>query len=161
MKKKILIELLWLFAIIALGLIIVKNLGFLGSNFALDIHLHDTYFVISPWEAVVPTASPIGFFVYFIKEWKQRFSRPVQNGITLLFGVSLIIVSTFCYAVFSNLAVEDSLTVYPPLSGLGTQSLETHSNNLFTFLAQLSIGLQLATVIGIIILSYKWGKSRK
>ena len=102
--RQFFIELLWLTASLSPTILlasVVLGWKFLQSN--LDIHLHDTYFVISSWRILTPLVFLVTFIIYFIKEYRRLLSRALPNWIFLITGLTLIVFLTFLIQSFSQL----------------------------------------------------------
>ncbi len=118
-SQQIIIEILWL--ILSLGLTILLALFLFGKTFlagTIDIHLQDTFFVISTAHLLFPIFFLVTFFVYFIKEYRKSFRRILSNWILILSGLTLIIALTFLIKTFSQFFT-GGWALYPPLSALG------------------------------------------
>lgn len=106
-------------ALIALTVLIAAFL--FGKTFLkgeLDLHFHDTYFVISPWLILTPLFLLLTFITYFIKENRNSFKRTLSNWLLAVVGVTLIVMLTFLIQTFSQFLI-GGWTSYPPLSALG------------------------------------------
>lgn len=88
------------------------------SNTALDIDMHDTYFVIQPTPIILTASLLLTTLVYLIKEGFKHYKRRFQN-IILLTANFLFLVKLYPYTVFTSTLSAPGWTVYPPLSALG------------------------------------------
>jgi len=104
--------------------------GAILGNTALDIQLHDTYFVFKfSWEdlMLLPFLILI-MLIYAIRGTINRFKSQIQNFIlltsTFLFNVQLL----FYYKITTKLSsLHTGWTIYPPLSALPDHNLTTPS----------------------------------
>jgi heme/copper-type cytochrome/quinol oxidase subunit 1 len=126
--KRIIIELIILIAIYLLAYFIWPVLfGTIYGNMALDINLHDTYFVMSasPWQMLILcTFSVLSILIYFIRAIVKRYKNNIVNIILIISNFVLIIMLIKIYRII--LLLEQTMdskvkgwTIYPPLSGLG------------------------------------------
>ncbi|QEM08656.1 hypothetical protein [Mucilaginibacter rubeus] len=99
--------------------------GTLYGNMALDINLHDTYFMMSasPWQILVlSTFCVLSTLTYLVRAIIKRYKNNLVNVILLTGDFLLIIILIKVYRVI--LLLEQSIdanakgwTIYPPLSG--------------------------------------------
>lgn len=92
-SHKIVKEVLWL--ALAVILTIISAFLLFGQSFVkgvADIHLGDTYFVITSWYLLVPVFLIFTLIIYFIKAVSNKFTSKFAN-IVLLITVVLLIVS--------------------------------------------------------------------
>lgn len=105
--------------------------GTLYGNMALDINLHDTYFIMSasPFQLLVlGTFSILTTLIYFIRAIVKRYKNKMVNIVLITSDFLLIIMLIRIYRII--LLLEQTLdanakggwTIYPPLSALGHQS---------------------------------------
>ena len=102
-SRPIFIEVLWL--TVSLGLTLLLSLFLFGKNFlsdTVDIHLHDTYFVIAPFHILLPIFFLVTFILYFIKEFHNSYRRTLPNWILIIVGLTLVIALTFVIKTFSQ-----------------------------------------------------------
>ena len=88
----ILIELMWLTLSLAISLLV--SLFLFGQGLltgSIDLQLYDTYFVLSPFWAIFPLFLIVGFLVFLIKEWRNRFRRKLPTLILCTLGLFLIV----------------------------------------------------------------------
>ena len=131
-KRQILKEIGW-FILAGLGSLLMGRFlfGLSLSNSTLDIHLHDTYFVIDNAYLIVPFFIFFLFIIYSIRTFKNRFSISIANWTMLLSGILTISGLTILSRLFYQLSFA-GLTLYPPLSQLGPDKFsELKPNHLF------------------------------
>ena len=121
--RQIFIEIIWL--TVSLGLTTFLALFLFGNSFlsnTVDIHLHDTYFVIAPLHILLPLFFMVTFIVYFTKELRKSFRRTFPNWILIISGLTLVIALTFLTKIFSKFFT-GGWNLYPPLSALGPDKI--------------------------------------
>ena len=88
-----------------------------GGNSALDINLHDTYFVIDRSVINIPVFLMLTTIIYLIKEGFYRYKRRLQNLILIIANFLFLIV-VYPFSVLLNMIPKPGWTIYPPLSAL-------------------------------------------
>lgn|GEM_PF-1604324 len=174
-SKSFLIEFGWLL-LSALITVLVLTLMFGKDAFQknLGIDLHDTYFVTPSIPVYVTLFIIVGFIIYYIKEFRKKFSRKTQNLITIILGllflVSLtrisLVVSSFkgMEAAYKSQSQNESTAkgwkVYPSLPNLKTPAPQSAVSR-YTILEYLMI-LVLVIIASLLLkLGYDWGKSQR
>lgn len=151
-------ELLWLTLSMGLTFLLVFALsGWTFSKDSLDIHVHDTYFVISRWLALTLLFCLVTFIIYFIKEFRKPFSQTFQNWLLLVAGLTLISSLAFLSQTFSQSSV--GWTIYPPLSALD-KMIETGKNTVAKPVSNLLILIQIIIVSMLLFAVYHWGRQK-
>lgn len=160
--RQILIEALWL--TLSLMLTVLLALFLFGSSFLssdLDLHLHDTYFIISKWFILTPLFLFVAFIIYIIKTFKQKFSKTLSNWILLISGLTLVIALTVLIKVFSQFFI-GGWTLYPPLSALGPDKIpEMTENPLTKFIANFLTVMQTIVLLILVFVVYRWGTQQR
>lgn len=161
-SRQIFIELFWL--TISLGLTTLLAIFLFGRNFltdTLDIHLHDTYFVIAPLHILLPMFFLTTFIVYFVKEFRNSFRRTLPNWILLVTGLTLILALTFLIKTFSQFFTS-GWTLYPPLSALGPDKVsELTQDPVTNFITNFFILVQVFVVTMLLFVAYRWGTQKQ
>lgn len=161
-SRQIFIETSWL--ALSLGFTTILTLFLFGRSFlnsTLDIHLHDTYFIIAPVYIVLPLFLLVTFIIYFVKEFRNSFRRKLSNWILIIAGLALVIGLTFLIKTFSQV-FKGGWTIYPPLSALGPDKVSELTQEPVA-----KIAINFLTVIQIIIVAtllyvaYRWGTQRQ
>ena len=153
--KPILSELLWLFiSLITTILIAIFIFGRSFLNVTTDIHLHDTVFVFSAPTIVLPLFLLVTFFIFSIKETRNKFSRTLPNFVILVSGLSSIVLIELVKKELIRLPIFN-WTEYPPLSALGK------TNPFITTITNIITVLQLMVIIALLYIAFRWGTQRK
>jgi Na+-driven multidrug efflux pump len=161
-SRQILMELLWL--TFSLGLTTLFAYLLFGStilNGVFDLHLHDTYFVISRWYILTPLFCFVTFIIYFVKGLTKSFDRTLSNWLLIIVGLTLIITLTFLIQTFSQFSF-GSWTLYPPLSALGSDKIpELRQDPLTKLIANFLIVIQILILVMLLFFSYRWGTRKR
>jgi heme/copper-type cytochrome/quinol oxidase subunit 1 len=136
-----------------------------GWNFftdTVDLHLHDTYFVISPEIILIPFFLLINFLIYYIKEARRNFSRSIPNIIILITGLLLVAYMTNIGKEMIREGTSLGWTAYPPLSALQDPSpVQKLEHPIVNSLANSIIVFQLAMSLALLYVSFQWGTQWK
>ena len=162
-SKQILEESLWLMASLGLTILLASSLfrwSYLKNN--VDIHLHDTYYVISSWLIIIPLFFFVTFMVFFVKELNKSFRQNLTNWITIIAGLTLVILLTILIQAFSQFLI-GGWTAYPPLSALGfedkisglTQDPNAKLVTIFLTIIQVGVLIMLSFFV------YNWGTQKQ
>ncbi len=162
LSVQILKECLWLAFSVALTVLLAVFLfGKSSLTGNLDIHLHDTYFVISKWYLLAPLFLIINFIVYFIRVRRSGFIQVSSNWIFLFSGFSLIIALTILAKLIPQFFI-GGITLYPPLSALGPDKVpEMMENSVLGFIANIIVVFQSLILIVIVFSVYRWGTQNR
>jgi heme/copper-type cytochrome/quinol oxidase subunit 1 len=162
LSRQILIELLWL--TLSFGLTILLAFFLLGWSFSqktIDIHLHDTIFVISCWYILIPFFFLVTFIAFFIKAFRNTFNRALSNWILIITGLVLVIALTFLIKTFSQFFT-GGWTLYPPLSALGPNKVPELKQDLVTkIVTNFFTAIQIVVLTLLLFVTYRWGAKRK
>ena len=127
-------------------------------NNELDIHLHDTYFIIPKWLFLTSLFLLITFIIFFIKAGNRKDNTKFANWICLPSGLALVITLTIFIKVFSQ-TTSGGWTVYPPLYTQGQEEiLKLKSESLSITIVNVLVGLQLIILCMSLFIAYNWGK---
>jgi uncharacterized membrane protein YhdT len=165
--KQALRELIWLLGLVAFTILLtVLFFGKAFLNGELDIHLHDTYFILPTWLMVIPLFLLLAFGTYFIREKRKSFGRHLNNWLLTLVGITLIVVLTYLTQSVSPFVV-NGFTIYPPLSALSTADTISNSNiSAFTqspavkFVIGFLMFIQSTVLILFSYFIFRWGTNR-
>ena len=161
-SRQIFIELIWL--TFSFGVTILLSLFLFGRKLlsdTIDIHLHDTYFVIEPFHVLLSTFFLITFFIYFIKELRKSFRRTLPNWILIIIGLTLVISFTFLIKIFSGILISGGWTLYPPLSALGPDKIpELTQEPVTKYLTNFLACLQVLILIMLVYATFRWGRQK-
>ena len=161
-SRQVFIEIIWL--TVSFGLTILLSLFLFGRNFlsdTIDIHLHDTYFVIAPFHVLLPFFFLVTFIVYFIKEFRNSFRRTLPNWILIVIGLTLVIALTFLIKTFSQFFT-GGWTLYPPLSALGPDKVpELTQDPVTKFITNIFTVVQLLVLTMLLFVTFRWGTQKR
>jgi len=158
--RQILIEILWL--TLSLGLTILLISFLLGWSFpseTIDIHLHDTMFVISRWHILTLLFFLVTFIVYFIKESRKSFRQDLPNCLLIAIGLTLVILLTSLIQAFSQFSI-GSWTLNPSLSALDQESEMSH-DAVTKFIKNFLTIMQIAIIVILLFVAYRWGQKKE
>jgi heme/copper-type cytochrome/quinol oxidase subunit 1 len=164
LSRQIFRELKWL--AVSLGLTMLLGLFLLGRHFltgTLDIHVHDTYFVIAHFHILLLMFFLVTFIVYFTNGFRNSFKRTLSNWILIVTGLILIITLTFIIEIFSQFFT-GGWTLYPPLSALAPDKVPEFTQDPVTkFITNLLPIVQVVVLLMLLFATYRWGtqKSRE
>lgn len=162
LSRQIFRELIWL--AVSLGLTILLGLLFLGPHLltgTLDIHVHDTYFVIAHLHILLPLFLLVTFIVYFTNGFSNSFKRTLSNWILIVTGLVLIITLTFLIEIFSQFFI-GGWTLYPPLSALGPDKApELMQDPVRKFITNFLTVIQILVLLMLLFASYRWGTQKR
>ena len=160
-SRPIFIEVLWL--TVSLGLTLLLSLFLFGKNFlsdTVDIHLHDTYFVIAPFHILLPIFFLVTFILYFIKEFHNSYRRTLPNWILIIVGLTLVIALTFVIKTFSQFFL-GGWTLYPPLSALGPDKApELTQDPVTKFITNIFTVVQVLVLTMLLFVTFRWGTQK-
>ena len=88
MARIILIQFFWLIGIFLLTQLLI--LIFLGNS-PLDLHIHDTYFILGGSMRYLFHFLLLSFLVFFFKELPKKFSRRIPNIFMIASGLGFLI----------------------------------------------------------------------
>ena len=157
--RQIIAEVVWLVLSLGITILIVlllSNLSFAEET--IDIHIHDTMYVMNRWHILMPTYLLVTFLIYFIKEFRNLFSRNFPNTLLIIAGFACVISLTWLIKMLSPLG--GGWTIYPPLSALGENyPVVTHDPATKFILNFLAI-VQMVVLFFLLFVIYRWGKQR-
>ena len=117
MRKK---ELFWFISTTILVLILNTLIfGFDGlkANAALDINIHDTYFVLQNFHFIILLGVLVFFGVYLVRTLRSNFKNLTANLILMIATLLLILVLIgFDSILDAFIRQTTSWSIYPPLS---------------------------------------------
>jgi heme/copper-type cytochrome/quinol oxidase subunit 1 len=161
-SRKIFIEVIWL--TVSLGLTLLLSLFLFGKNFlsdTVDIHLHDTYFVVAPFHILLPIFFLVTFIVFFIKEFRNSYRRTLPNWILVIIGLTLVIALTFLVKTFSQFFT-GGWTLYPPLSALGPDKVPELTQDPATkFITNFFTVVQVIVLAMLLFVAFRWGTQKR
>lgn len=135
-----------------------------GGNSALDINVHDTYFVINQSAiATLILATPVFLMlttvIYLIKEGFYRYKRKLQNLILIVVNF-LFLTVMYPLSVLINTILKTGATLYPPLSALPKRySPPHHDSNALYIAMQITPALIIIFMLILVITAILTGKN--
>lgn len=107
-------------------------LGFWRFNFfdAIDINIHDTYFVFPPFYVFILIATILIFSIYMIRVILQKFKNVFSNSVLIVSTVLMILIFTITISTVNSIK---ATIEYPPLSG-GEVEVNSNLNNVYNAL---------------------------
>ena len=161
-SRKIFMDIFWL--TLSLVLTILLSILLFGHTFLtgdLDLHLHDTYFVISRWLILIPLFLMLTFGIYFFKRIWLKLNTTFANWVIVVTGLTLIISLTLLIKTFSQFSVS-GWTLYPPLSSLGPDKVsELKPVPQMTIIANFLTLIQFIISAMLVFAVYRWGKQKR
>lgn len=161
-SREIFIEVIWL--TVSVGVTLLLSLFLFGRNFlndTIDIHLHDTYFVIAPLHILLPIFCLVTFIVYFAKEFRNSFQHTLPNWILIIIGLTLVIALTFLIKAFSQFFIV-GWTLYPPLSALGPDKVpELTQDPVTKFIINFFTVAQIIILTVLLFVAFRWGTQKR
>lgn len=161
-SRQVFIEIIWL--TVSLGFTFLLSLFLFGRNFlsdTIDIHLHDTYFVIAPFHILLSIFLLVTFIVYFIKEFRNSFRQTFSNWILIVIGLMLVIALTFLIKTFSQFFT-GGWTLYPPLSALGPDKIpELTHDSVTKFITSFFTVVQIIVLTMLLFVAFRWGTQKR
>ena len=158
---QVFIEIIWL--TISLVLTLLISLFLFGRRFlsdTIDIHLHDTYFVIAPFDILPQIIFLVTFILYFLRGFRNSFQQTLPNWMLLIFGLALVISLTFLIQTFSQFFT-GGFTIYPPLSALGPDKIpELTQDPAAKFITSFLTVIQIVILLALLFYVYRWGKQK-
>ena len=146
-------EFLWLLAAAVLTIMIAYNrFGKSITDDTLDLHLHDTFFVISRWMVLIPLFLLVTFLVFFIKTQISKTSTDFSYIVFILSGLALGISITLIIKTLSISGIV-GFTTYPPLTALGITEISPPNMDSFSIFLINSLTAIQIIILGITIYS--------
>jgi heme/copper-type cytochrome/quinol oxidase subunit 1 len=160
-SRQVFSEVLWL--TFSFGMTLLLSLFLFGRSFlseTIDIHLHDTYFVIAPFYILLPIFFLVTFIVYCIKEFRNSFRRTLQNWILIIIGLTLVFTLTILIKMFSQVFT-GGFTLYPPLSALGPDKApELTQDPAASVITNFFTLLQVLVLAMLLLIAFRWGAQK-
>lgn len=160
MKKSLIIETLFFFTTVILGLVafhILFNLTNLTTESDFVVNVHDTYFVIRKIEILPIFSLTILYIFYLIKVCYQKFEKYLTLWIFSILSLIKILILPTVIGFVKSLAREPGWTVYPPLS---SEKVEIKENLFSIIYPMVYIAYIAITLFGFFVV-YKLGKLYK
>lgn len=158
--RQLLPELGWVILSILLTFLLTRILfGAFYLAGSIDIHLHDSYYIIQSWVLLTPMMLFTTFFLFIIKTSIRIFSSLYSYWILLASGIFLMGSISFLIKKLSQVA-SAGWSVFPPLAESGQQHFpvpqtDPISHTLTNFL----LLVQLLILITTVFFAYRLGTS--
>ena len=153
MKKHILIEILW---IIGGGVLSIFLTGlFIGFNRlvnpTLEMQLHDTYFVLTPFFVGIPSFLLLNFLLLSIRVFLSKFQKVITNfSLIIITGLLIISLNSLAQELSRIEFLSGGWTVYPPSSAIINDPDTTTQDNIKVASNTISILIPLLVLVLII-----------
>lgn len=161
-SRQIFKEFNWLLLPVVLTILVAIFL--FGQSFFsgyLDMHIHDSYFVLPGWYLLVPLYFGLVFFLYYFRTFRQQYSNTFCNWVVVVAGLALLIFLSFLLRIFSHY-LSGGWTLYPPLSRLATNRVNEISDNPWTTtIIKFLASVQVIVLVLLLWSVYKMGQRRK
>ena len=155
--RNLLRDLLWLCFAFSISMVVfIIFLKWDGNSDTIDIHYHDTYFVLAPEQVLIFLFIVITFLLFFILEALKKFRRVVPNILLLLTGLGLVILFGLTSTWLGSM---NSWTIYPPLSEL--EEGYTHEPDTLPYISKILLSLQIIWIVFLLVIVYMWGRQRR
>jgi hypothetical protein len=160
LSRQIIGELLWLILMFGMTVLLILTLfDWTFPQETIDIHLHDTIYVISRWQILIPIFLLVAFIAYIVRESRQSFRRILPNTLLITIGITLVTLLALLNQTFSQF-FPDGWTLYPPLSSLGPDQVSELTQNPATkVITNFLTVLEIIIVLTLLIVTYQWGKN--
>lgn len=136
-------EVIWSVALLAISYLTYNpNLVFPKKDTAVDINIHDTYFVIESTTILILTIIFIFFSTYLVRMIMTRFKIIAINAIFLLSNLLMIILIAQVIQIIKNFAIKSGITIYAPFSA----QPQIHRDNAFETLFYFFVILEIIVV---------------
>lgn len=122
-SRKYFNDLFWL--ALSVAVTVVLTFFFFGKSIfhsELDMHLHDTYFIISKCLILISLFLLITFIIFFIKACSRKDNTEFAYCICVLSGLALVIALTIFIKRFSQ-NIPMGWSIHPPLSALSPEEI--------------------------------------
>lgn len=126
---------------------------------SLDLHFHDTYFVVPTWGIIPCLFLFVLFLSFYVKSAKSEWQTLGSFVIVLFSGTALLLILTAIIA-FSNAFLGGGWTIYPPLSALGKGFNQSKPGFPFAPLTALVLTCQLPITLMLIRCAIRFGEYR-
>jgi hypothetical protein len=160
--RQILNELIWFVVIAAITWLIARFvLGITIQKPQIDIHFHDSYFVIASLQILLPLFTFLLFIVYCVRVYALRFQASLPNWIMLLLGIVLIVQSSFLMEICSTILLMGNTMGSPISIGSTGFFAEDVSPAIFSQLSTMLFFVQLFVAIILVWMSFNWGQAKQ
>ena len=122
----------------------------------LDVHLSDTYLIISKSLILAPLCLFLLFIVYSLRTYRRRFQLDLENWILVIVGIALQV----CFLNLSNTLSEFALigwTSYPPLSALQEPVTPVNKDSSIVTIIRLLNAIQAVCLMSLLFSCFRWG----
>jgi hypothetical protein len=161
LKRQSASDLIWIIgAILATIALAVILYGARLFDRNVDLHFHDTYFVVPRWLISLALFLLVLFIAFFYKSSRKELRTSMSFLIVLGSGVVIILLLTILIA-FSSFFLSGGWTIYPPLSALGKDEfIQTNPDFPFSVFASLIAIFQLPIALMALRSAMQFGQYR-
>lgn len=136
------------------------------TNAMVDIHVQDGYEVLGWVCLILPVFVFLTFVVFFIREWRHRFSRNFSSFVTLVSGFCLLVFfALLSYTLMYHRPTFSfgGWTSYPPLGVVPEEvpaTMTPAADMIFNSGPIVIILLQIMVTLCLLFVAYRFGKYR-